>query len=144
MSALTSPIPAGWFTEPVRAWWPDFQSATCTPGHPLCMMGHVELALMKRRTRMDESQAGAASGASRPFRFSSKEAGKLSTSETIWRHIGAHGRIDESAAAAIVNCRPGSLHQRLGNAIDAGVLVRVMVAGCWGYELGAVTPQGVA
>ena len=143
MSALPSPIPPGWFTEPCRAWWPDFQSATCTPGHPLCMMGHVELLLVKRRARMAASQARAASGAARPFKFSRKEAGKASTAETIWRHIGAHGRIEEDAASAIVDCRPGSLHQRLGNAIDAGVLARVMAAGRWGYELGAVTPQGV-
>lgn len=139
-----NPLPAGWFTEPVRAWWPDFQSALCTPGHPLCMMGHVELMLVKRRARVAAASARAASGEARPFRFSRKEAGKASTAEMIWRHISTHGRIDENTASDMLKCKPGSFHQRVGNAIDAGVLARVMVAGRWGYELGAVKPQGVA
>ena len=138
------PIPEGWFDAPARAWWPDYKSATCTIGHPLCMAGYAEIMLIRRRARIAAAAARQAIGGARAFRFTAKADGTLSTSELIWRHVAAHGRLDECEAAEMVGCKPGSLHQRVGNAIVAGALVRVMVAGCWGYELGAVVPVGVA
>ena len=138
-----NPLPPGWFAEPCRAWWPDFQSATCTPGHPLCCLTYAELLLVRRKERAADAARREAIRGKRPFRFSNRHADSAGPSELIWRHVMRYGPVSECDAALMVKCQPGKLLQRVSGALSARVLSRRVINSRWVYEQGDVMPQGV-
>lgn len=130
-------MPAKWFTEPVRAWWPDFRSDLCTPGHPLCILTASAIYADQRAERLERATE-------RKYHFRRVE-GRIGAPERIWTHLRTGAApLGEEAAAQMVGCTVPQLYPMLHAALSARVLVCVRSGKANRFELGPVAPAGVA
>jgi hypothetical protein len=129
-------MPTGWFTEPVRAWWPDFRSDLCTPGHPLCILTPKAIFEDRREVSLQRMT-------SRAYHFRRVD-GRISAVERIWKHLRDNGgSLTESEAADMAACTVPQVHALLHAALSACALVVKRGPGGSRFELGPVAPKEV-
>lgn len=135
----SGPIPAGWFTEPVRAWWPDFISDLCTAGRPLCILTPAAILAEKRGARLSGSSRARVPGM-RPYKFRRLD-GVTGATERIWRHLREHGGVlPADQATKLTGYTRRELRQYTESAVAAGVLIFDGPAAAGQYALGPVVP----
>lgn len=127
-------MPKGWFTEPARAWWPDFKSDLCTPG-PLSILTPAAIYADRREQNLQRMTT-------RAYHFRRVD-GRVSAVERIWVHLrDTGGSLTESAAAEMAECTVPQLHALLHAALSACALVVKRGTGGSRFELGPVMPKG--